>query len=105
MKTIEGIIRNGAIHPSEPLDFGGQWRCLITIYDEDLEELRRRSQAMFPDDKQDRLSELLQLNKATTLSHEQEKELNGLLAEVYELAAERARATRILDIFVTDVCC
>jgi hypothetical protein len=98
MKTIEGVIRNGEIKPSVPLDFEGQWRCLITIFDEDLEELRRRSQAMLPDDKQDRLSELLQLNKSSTLSNEQEKELNGLLAEVYELAAERARAGRILDL-------
>jgi hypothetical protein len=98
MKTIEGVIRNGEIKPSEPLDFGGQWRCLITIFDEDLEELRRRAQAMLPDNKQDRLSELLQLNKSITLSNEQEKELNGLLTEVYELAAERARAARILDI-------
>jgi len=98
MKTIEGVIRNGEIKPSEPLDFDGQWRCLITIFDEDLEELRRRSQEMLEDDKQDRLSELLRLNKLTTLSHEQEKELNELLAEVYELAAERARAARILDV-------
>jgi len=105
MKTIEGVIRNGEIQPSEPLEFDGQWRCFITIFDEDLEELRRLSQAMLQDDKQDRLSELLQLNKLTTLSNEQEKELNGLLAEVHELAAERARAARILDVFVTDVSC
>lgn len=97
MQTIEGVIRNGEIKPNAPLDFEGQRRCFITIFDEDLDELRRRSQAMLADAKQDRLSELLQLNKSITLSNEQEKELNGLLAEVYEMAAERARAARILD--------
>lgn len=98
MQTIEGVIRNGEIKPSAPLDFEGQRRCFITIFDEDLEELRRRSQAMLPDDKQDRLSELLQLNKLTTLSEAQEKELDGLLAEVHQLTVKRARASRILDL-------
>lgn len=98
MKTIEGVIRNGEIKPSKPLDFEGQWRCVITIFDEDLEDLRRQSQAMLPDDKQDRLSELLQLNKLTALSNEQEKELDEILAEVHQLAAKRARAARILDL-------
>jgi hypothetical protein len=62
MKTIQGLIRNGKIQASEPLEFEGQLRCLITIFDEDLEELRRESQATFQEVKQERLSELLKKN-------------------------------------------
>jgi hypothetical protein len=67
------------------------------ISNENLEGLRRQSQATLQEAKQERLSELLRLNKLTTLSDEQEKELDGLLAEVHQLAAKRARASRILD--------
>lgn len=98
MKTIQGVIRNGKIQPIEPLNFDKQSRCLITIFDEDLEELRHQSQAMLQELKQERLSELLQLNKQVRLSDDQEKELDGLLAEVHQLAAIRARAERILDL-------
>jgi hypothetical protein len=97
MKTIQGIVHNGAIRPSEPLDFIGQLRCLITVFDEDLEELRRLSQVMLEETKQDRLSTLLQRNKLSSLTEEQECELNTLLTEVHQLAAKRARAAQLLE--------
>jgi hypothetical protein len=97
IKTIQGIIRNGEIHPSEPLVGEGQLPCLITIFDEDLEELRRLSQARLEDAKQEQLSMLLQINKLNQLSPAQEQELDDLLTEVHQLAAKRARAARLLD--------
>jgi hypothetical protein len=98
MKTIQGVIRNGEITPSEPLNVEGQLRCLITIFDENLEELRRQSQAILEENKQARLSALLEFNKLSQLSAEQERELDELLAEVHQLAAVRARAARILEL-------
>jgi hypothetical protein len=97
MKNIQGIVHDGAIHPSEPLNFEGPLRCVITVFDEDLEELRRLSQVMFEDAKQARLSALLQLNKIASLSNEQEHEIDALLTEVHQLAAKRARAVRVLE--------
>jgi hypothetical protein len=97
MITIQGVVRNGQIHPSKPLDLEGQARCLITIFDEDVEELRRLSQAIVESSKQKRLSSLLQLNKESKLSSEQEHELDDLLTQVHQLATKRARATRLLE--------
>jgi hypothetical protein len=97
MITIQGIIRNGQVHPSEPINFEKQVRCLITVFDEDLEELRRSSQAMLEEARQARLSLLLQINKDGTLSEEQEHELDTILTEVHQLAARRARAARLLE--------
>jgi hypothetical protein len=97
MKTIQGIVHNGTIRPSEPLDYIGEFRCLITVFDEDLEELRRVSRVMLEETKQARLSTLLQLNKLSSLTAEQERELDTLLTEVHQLAAKRARAARVLE--------
>jgi hypothetical protein len=97
MITIQGIVRDGQIHPSEPLKLAGQARCLITIFDEDVQELRRLSKAMLEKAKQNRLSLLLQINKERKLSAEQEHELDDLLTEVHQLAAKRARATKLLE--------
>jgi hypothetical protein len=68
MKTIQGIVHNGSIRPSEPLDSTGEFRCLITVFDEDLEELRSVSRMMMEEAKQARLSTLLQLNKLASLT-------------------------------------
>ena len=97
MKTIEGVVRNGEILPREPLVLERQSRCLITIFDEDLEELHRLSQAELEEERQERLSDLLEVNKQALLSTEQERELDQILTDVYQLAAKRARATRILE--------
>jgi len=97
MITIQGIVHNGQVHTSEPLHFNGQARCLITIFDENLEELRRFSQAKIDDAKQARLSLLLQINKESKLSEEQERDLDAILTEVHQLAAKRARAVRLLE--------
>ncbi len=97
MTTIAGIIRNGQIHPVEPLQIKGQRHCLVTILDEDLDELRSLSSAMLADSKQDRLSFLLAANKSGQLAPEQESEMDSLLMEAHQLAAQRARATRLLE--------
>jgi len=97
MITIQGVVRDGQIHPSKPLDLEGQARCLITIFDEDVDELRRLSQAMIEKAKQNRLSLLLGLNKEEKLTDGQERELDALLTDVQQLAAKRARATRLLE--------
>ncbi len=97
MTTIAGIIRNGQIHPVVPLAIEGQKHCLVTILDEDLDELRRLSNAMLDDARQNRLSWLLAANKSAQLTPEQERELDGLLTEVHQLTAKRARAARLLE--------
>jgi hypothetical protein len=97
MTTIPGMIRDGQIHPGKPLAAIGERSCLITIIDEDLEELHRLSEAILEEAEQERLSALLQSNKSGGLTEEQERELNALLTEVYRLAAKRARAARLLE--------
>lgn len=99
MKTVQGIIRDGQVHPREPLQLEGPAHCLITIFDEDVEALHRLSQEKIDDTKQTRLSLLLQMNKTAKLSEAEERDLDALLTEVYQLTAKRARAARLLEQF------
>lgn len=99
MITIQGVVRNGQVHPREPLPLEGLSHCLITIFDEDVEALHRLSQEKIDDAKQARLSLLLEMNKAGKLSEEQERDLDAILTEVYQLTAKRARAARLLEQF------
>ncbi|HID65259.1 MAG TPA: hypothetical protein EYP49_21290 [Anaerolineae bacterium] len=97
MKTLEGIISDGQIRTSEPLDAWDNTRVVVTILDETLDELRVQAQATLDAEKQARLSKLLEINKTGQITAEQESELDDILARVHELAAKKARASRLLE--------
>jgi len=59
MKTLRGVISGGQIRISEPLDAWDDTRCVVTILDETLDELRVQAQATLEAAKQVRLSRLL----------------------------------------------
>ena len=99
MKAIEGIIYSGQVHPSEPLEVKDYARCVIVILEESLGDLRAEEQASFDPAKRSRLSALLDLNRAGRITHEQEHEMDELLAQSYELAARKAPAARLLEQF------
>ena len=63
------------------------------------EELRAQSRAILSSAKQARLADLLALNKSGGITAEQEREMDEILAEAYELAAIKARADRLLRTF------
>ena len=96
MRVLEGVIYSGQAHTAEPIDVLDRSRCLITILDETVDDLHAEAQQSLDANKQARLSALLALNKARQIEPEQEQELDQLLAQVYELAARKARASRIL---------
>ncbi len=52
MKTLEGVISDGQIRTSEPLDAWDDTRCVVTILDETLDELRVQAQATLEAEKQ-----------------------------------------------------
>ena len=97
MKTLEGIISDGQIRTSEPLDAWDDARVVVMILDETLDELRVQAQATLEAEKQDRLSKLLEINKTGQITAEQERELDNILAQVHELAAKKAHASRLLE--------
>lgn len=97
MKTLEGVISDGQIRTSEPLDAWDDTRCVVTILDETLDELRVQAQATLEAEKQVRLSRLLEINKTDQITAQQEHELDDILARVHELAAKKARASRLLE--------
>lgn len=99
MRTIEGVIYGGQIHPSEPLDAHEHTRCVITIFEETTDDLRAQAQASLEPEKQTRLNSLLATNKKGLITPEEERELDNILAQVYELAAKKARASRLLRQF------
>jgi len=97
MMTIPAVVRDGQIYPRAPVRTEGEKHCLVTVLEEEPEELRRLATSMLADEKQARLSLLLEMNKSGVLNQEQERELNSLLTEVQHLAAQRARAARLLE--------
>jgi len=97
MKTLEGIISDGQIRTSESLEAWDDTRCVVTILDETLDDLRVQAQAVLEAGKQVRLSRLLEINKTGQITAEQEHELDNILARVHELAAKKARASQLLE--------
>jgi hypothetical protein len=97
MKTLEGVISDGQIRTSEPLDAWDDTRCVVTILNETLDDLRVQAQATLEAEKQARLSRLLEINKTGQITAEQERELDDILTRVHELAAKKARASRFLE--------
>ena len=72
---------------------------LDDIAGKSMNDLRAQAQASFDPNKQARLSALLELNKAGQITPEQEREMDDLLAQAYELAAKKARASRLFSQF------
>ena len=97
IRTVDGYMENGKVVTAEaPTADKDAPRCLVTVFDESLEDLRRRAEATMPESKQARVSELLAAHGEGQLSAEQERELDDLLAEAHEMDLGRAEATHIL---------
>ena len=97
IRTVAGYMENGKVVTAEaPTADKDAARCLVTVFDESLEDLRRRAEATMPEAKQARVSEFLAAHGEGRLSAAEEQELDDLLAEAYEMDLGRAEATHIL---------
>ncbi len=99
MLAVDAVIYDGKVHLSERLKVADRTPCVILVLDLAADDLRTQAQAFVEPGKQARLSALLALNRSGKIMPEQEHEMDELLAEVYELAARKARAERLLGQF------
>ena len=97
IRTVDGYMENGKVVTAEAPSADKGTRCLVTVFDESLEDLRRRAEATMPEAKQTRVSELLAAHGEGQLSAAEERELDDLLAEAHEMDLGRAEATHILE--------
>ena len=96
-RTLDGYLENGKVVTATiPAAHEDRARCLVTVLDESLDDLRARATARMPEAKQSRVSELLAAHGEGELSADQEGELDALLAEAQEMDLRRAEAARIL---------
>lgn len=97
IRTVDGYVDKGKVVTAEvsTADKGAP-RCLVTVFDETVEDLRRRSEATMPEAKQARVSALLAAHGEGQLSTAEEQELDDLLAEAHEMDLGRAEAAHVL---------
>ena len=79
-----------------PDDVPSSAHCLVTVLDDDLDALRRRSQLEVSEDKQRRMSELLLKNREGTLTAEDRQELDTLSEEFEAATLAKGRALAAL---------
>ena len=97
IRIVNGYVDNGkVVTPEVSTADKGAPRYLVTVFDETLEDLRRRSEAAMPPAKQARVSELLAAHGEGQLSAAEEQELDDLLAEAHEMDLGRAEAAHVL---------
>lgn len=96
IRSVDGYVENGKVVTAEAPPAAKDTRCLVTVFDESLDDLRRRAEATMPEAKQIRVSELLAVHGEGQLSAAEERELDGLLAEAHEMDLSRAEAAHIL---------
>jgi hypothetical protein len=95
--TVTGYVEDGKVVPTRELPATpGKARCLVTVFDESIEDLQAQAAAVIAPEKQQRVSELLAGNGEGRLSQEEEKELDALLAEAHEIDVHKAEAVRLL---------
>jgi len=96
MRTIEAVIRNGQVKTVEPLQAPDNARCVVTVLEETIADLQKEADAMLSPLEQDRLSELLDRNRAGQLAPSEERELDQTLARVHEQGLRKSQASRLL---------
>jgi hypothetical protein len=79
LKSFEAIAENGMIRL--PADVPATAHCVVTVLGADRDALRREAALMLPQDKQQRMSELLVKNREGALSPEESAELDALAEE------------------------
>ena len=96
-RTIDGCLENGRIVTSEqPAANEDKAPCLVTVFDDSVEDLRRQGAATMPSAKQRRVSDLLAVHGEGRLSPKEQQELDALLAEAHELDLRKAEAAAVL---------
>jgi hypothetical protein len=93
LRVFEAVAEDGMIRL--PTDVPSTAHCVVTILDSDLGTLRAQAGMMLPEEKQRRMSELLEKNRAGTLTKDESNELDALSEEfdVTTLTKGRALAT------------
>ncbi len=95
--TVTGYVEDGKVVPAQELPTTeGKARCLVTIFDDSIEDLQAQAAAVMAPEKQERVSELLAAHGEGHLSKEEENELDTLLAEAHEIDLRRAEGARLL---------
>jgi hypothetical protein len=94
IETFETVAEGGVIRLPETAPPSAH--CLVTILGDDLETFRAQSELELPEDKQQRMSELLLKNREGTLTSEESSELD-LLSEEFDVATlTKGRALALL---------
>jgi hypothetical protein len=93
VKVFETVAQDGVIRLPE--DAPSSAHCMVTILD-DLQTLRTQSMMNIPDEKQQRMSELLLKNREGTLTHDENAELNRLSEEFDAATLVKGRALAAL---------
>jgi hypothetical protein len=79
IRVFETVAEGGLIRL--PTDVPPTAHCVVTILDADRDTLRKQSQLVLPEAKQQRMSELLLRNREGKLSPDESKELDSLAEE------------------------
>jgi len=74
-------------------------RCLVAVLDDDFQALRAEAEYMIPDASQQRMSELLQKNRDSVLTHAEQVELDALGREFDAATLRKGRALSLLAQF------
>ncbi|MDP7128867.1 MAG: hypothetical protein QF437_00145 [Planctomycetota bacterium] len=93
-KSFEAVAHNGVI--VLPEDVPPASRCVVTVMDEDLEDLQIQAAMTIPEDKQQRMGELLFKNREGQLTNEERIELDTLSAEFDAATLKKGRAMSLL---------
>jgi hypothetical protein len=94
LKSFETIAENGVIRL--PAGAPSTAHCVVTILDDDPATLRQQADFVFPEAKQQRMSELLDRNRADELTPDESSELDALSEEFDTATLTKGRALAAL---------
>jgi len=79
LKTFETFAQDGMIRL--PADVPSTAHCVVTVLGDDRAALERQAQLKLPEERQQRMSELLLKNRGGALTPQESQELDALAAE------------------------
>jgi hypothetical protein len=97
IRLFEGFAKDGVIVLPERLPQPA--RCLVAVLEDDLQALRAEAEYMLPEASQQRMSELLEKNRDSVLTHAEQTELDALGREFDAATLKKGRALGLLAQF------